>query len=82
MKISQAKLTQKYQITIPTEVRRQLQLNAGDLVYLALDGDQVVLRRVAQSWTERYRGLGAEVWSQEGGGTAAIDRERDSWDEP
>ncbi len=82
MRISQARLTQSHQITIPSEVRRQLQLNAGDVVYFALEGDQVVLRRLARSWTEHYRELGSEVWNQEGGGSAAIDRQRDSWQEP
>jgi AbrB family looped-hinge helix DNA binding protein len=75
-----AKLTEKYQITIPGEVRKRLGLRAGDIVYLALEEERVVLRGVRGGWTEATRGLGAELWQEEGGGTAAIERERDSWE--
>ena len=78
MVVSTAKLTDKYQITIPKELRHRLGLQAGDVVYLSLEGDQVVLRGVPGSWTEATRGLGAEMWREEGG-EAAIERERDSW---
>jgi len=79
MVLATAKLTEKFQITIPTEVRRRLGLKAGDLIYLALEAGQVVLRSCPGSWTESTRGLGAEVWSAEGGAEAAIERERESW---
>ncbi|HXO20241.1 MAG TPA: AbrB/MazE/SpoVT family DNA-binding domain-containing protein [Thermoanaerobaculia bacterium] len=79
MVIATAKLTEKYQITIPTEVRRRLGLKAGDLVYLALEGEQVVLRAAPGGWTESSRGLGAEMWREEGG-AAAVERERESWE--
>lgn len=75
-----AKLTNKYQITIPSEVRKRLGLRAGDVVYLALEGERVVLRGVRGGWTEATRGLGADLWKKEGGGTAAIERERESWE--
>jgi AbrB family looped-hinge helix DNA binding protein len=74
-----AKLTEKYQITIPREVRRRLGLRAGDVIYLALEGEKVVLRGARGGWTEATRGLGAELWKEEGG-AQAIERERDSWE--
>jgi len=80
MVLATAKLTEKFQITIPTEVRKRLGLKAGDLAYLALEGGQVVLRACPGSWTESSRGLGAEVWRSEGGAEAAIERERESWE--
>ena len=79
MFIAVAQLTDEYQITIPEELRRRLGLQAGDVVYLRLEGDQVVLSGSPGSWTEATRGLGAETWRTEGG-TAAIERERDFWD--
>lgn len=79
MVISRAKLTDKYQITIPAEVRRRLHLEAGDVVYLAVEGDRVMLRGLRGGWTEASRGLGAELWRREGG-VEAIETERDSWD--
>jgi AbrB family looped-hinge helix DNA binding protein len=80
MVLTTAKLTEKFQITIPTEVRKRLGLKSGDLVYLALEEGQVLLRACPGSWTESSRGLGAEVWNAEGGAEAAIERERESWE--
>ena len=79
MVYSTAKLTDKYQITIPREVRRRLGLRAGDVIYLALEGEKIVLRGARGGWTEATRGLGADLWKEEGG-TEAIERERDSWE--
>ncbi len=78
MVIATAKLTEKYQITIPAVVRQHLGLKPGDAIFLALEGGQIVLRVAQGDWTERSRGLGAEMWEQVGG-SDAIERERDSW---
>jgi AbrB family looped-hinge helix DNA binding protein len=37
------------QITIPRKIRRQLELNEGDRIALILQGDQVILRPIAQN---------------------------------
>lgn len=79
MVLASAKLTEKYQITIPTEVRRRLGLQPGDLVYLSFEEGRIVLRGKRGGWTEASRGLGAEMWREEGG-SAAIERERESWE--
>jgi AbrB family looped-hinge helix DNA binding protein len=78
MTVSTAKLTGKFQITIPAAVRRRLGLKAGDVVYLLFESGEVVLRVASGGWTESSRGLGKELWRKEGG-AAAIDHERDSW---
>ena len=80
MVVATAKLTEKFQITIPAEVRRRLGLRAGDVVSLVIEEGRVVLQGTQGSWTEASRGLGAEVWKEAGGGAAAIERERDSWE--
>lgn len=80
MVIATAKLTEKFQITIPAEVRRRLGLRAGDVVSLVIEEGQVVLQGTQGSWTEASRGLGLEVWKDAGGGAAAIELERDSWE--
>jgi AbrB family looped-hinge helix DNA binding protein len=80
MVIAQAKLTHKHQITIPSEARRRLGLEAGDTVFLALEEGQIVLRGLSKGWTESSRGLGADLWAKEGGGESVIEAERDSWE--
>ena len=39
-----AKISSKYQITIPKDVREALGLEAGDRLYIGLEGSKVVLR--------------------------------------
>lgn len=79
MTVSSAKLTRKHQITIPAAIRRRLDLKAGDVVYLTLEGGRAILHAARGGWTESTRGLGADVWRSEGGGEAVIERERESW---
>ncbi len=40
-----AKLTSKFQTTVPSQVRKVLQLKAGDMVGFEIEGDSVRLRR-------------------------------------
>ena len=40
-----SRLTTKYQATVPTSVRKLLQLKAGDLVGFEIEGNEVRLRR-------------------------------------
>jgi AbrB family looped-hinge helix DNA binding protein len=40
-----AKLTRKYQATIPGRVRRALNLHAGEVVAFDIEGDEVRLRK-------------------------------------
>jgi AbrB family looped-hinge helix DNA binding protein len=79
MVVATAKLTSKFQITIPAEVRRRLGLTAGDALTMSVDGEQVTLRALKGGWTEASHGLGAEMW-REAGGARAIEAERESWD--
>jgi AbrB family looped-hinge helix DNA binding protein len=40
-----SRLTQKYQATIPAEVRRALGLKQGDVIQFDVDGDRVSIRK-------------------------------------
>lgn len=46
-KIKSSKLTQKYQTTVPTEIRKILNLHKGDSVAFEIQDDNVVLLRKA-----------------------------------
>jgi len=53
-----AKVSSKYQITIPKDVREALGLEAGDRLYIGLEGSKVVLRalRKVENPTKRLYG--------------------------
>jgi AbrB family looped-hinge helix DNA binding protein len=78
--IASARLTSKFQMTIPAAIRRLLGIAAGDVVILTVEEGEVILRAAKGGWTESSRGLGAEVWKRAGGGVAAVERERNSWE--
>lgn len=62
-----SRLTSKFQATVPTSVRKALQLKAGDLVGFEVDGSQVRLRQVTPldiAFSEALEGTLGE-WSSE-----------------
>ncbi len=62
-----SRLTTKYQATVPTSVRKLLQLKAGDLVCFEIEGNEVRLRRATPldvAFTQALEGTLAE-WSSE-----------------
>ena len=62
-----SRLTTKYQATVPTSVRKLLQLKAGDLVGFEIEGNEVRLRRATPldvAFTEALEGTLTE-WSSE-----------------
>ena len=62
-----SRLTTKYQATVPTSVRKLLQLKAGDLVCFEIEGNEVRLRRATPldvAFTQALEGTLTE-WSSE-----------------
>lgn len=60
-----SKLTTKFQTTVPTSVRKVLQLRAGDMVGFEIDGNEVRLRRATPldlAFTQALEGTLTE-WS-------------------
>ena len=45
MQTAISKLTKKYQATVPEAVRKQLNLNAGDIIAFEIDKDIIKLRK-------------------------------------
>jgi len=75
-----AKLSQKYQIVVPRDVRKKMHLQAGSrLGVYPMDKDRALLLKHPEHRTETMRGLGKEVWQTLGGGTRYIKQERSSW---
>ncbi len=74
-----AKLTQKYQITIPSKIRKSLHIKAGDYIHLELENGQVIIRPIPKSYAEYMAGLGKEVWRKLDS-EKHIKKERAKWD--
>lgn len=73
------KVGPKYQVVIPKELRKKLDIKPSDNVLVEeIEGMVVVIPR-PKSFTKFLRGLGKEVW--EGvEATEYVRKERESWD--
>ena len=58
------KVSTKHQIAVPSEARKRLGIDAGDRLSVEITDDAIVLRRRADTPSERLRQLGAigDVW--------------------
>ncbi|MBI4281806.1 AbrB/MazE/SpoVT family DNA-binding domain-containing protein [Candidatus Uhrbacteria bacterium] len=75
-----AKLSTKYQIVVPREVRKKMQLHAGTIVTLyPLDKDRALLVKRPKDAVAALEGLGREVWESLGGTDTYIRKERTLW---
>ena len=71
-------LSSKYQITVPKEIRKRLDLRQGSKVTVVAGEKGAILLPYPKKWTDYGWGLGKEIW-------AGIDpleyirQERQSW---
>jgi AbrB family looped-hinge helix DNA binding protein len=56
------KVSSKYQVSIPSEARRRLGIEAGDRLSVEVAGESLVLRIRPEKPSDRLRGLGSEGW--------------------
>jgi len=56
-----SRLTQKYQATIPAEVRRALGLKQGDVIQFDVDGERVTIRKQTRADRAFLEGLEAAL---------------------
>lgn len=76
---TQVKISSKHQIAVPSAIRKELHLEAGDhLLAKVRDGVIVLVPRRREALDE-LRGLHREIWAGVDA-QAYIDEERDSWD--
>ena len=74
------KISSKHQIAVPSAIRKELELEAGDhLLAQVRDGIIVLVPRRGDA-VDQLRGLHREIW--EGDVNAYLDEERDAWDRP
>lgn len=72
-----ARLSTKYQLVIPKEVREALNLQPNDSVLFLIEGDSVYIRPRPQSFTRTLSGLHRHVWSNS---DKWLDEERSAWE--
>lgn len=75
-----AKLSSKSQIVVPAEMRRSLDLHAGDLLQISLEADRIVLRKAPRSFVDDLEHCFSEVSELFEGYEEELDAGRDEWD--
>ena len=72
------KVSSKYQIVIPREVREKLNLKTGDRLIIKTNNGKIIIYPQPKSYAKYTLGLGKEIW--EGiDATEFIRKERETW---
>ena len=72
------KVSSKYQIVIPREVREKLNLKTGDKLIIKANNEKIIIYPQPKSYAKYSLGLGKEIWQ----GVDAIEyvkKERQTW---
>jgi len=72
------RVSKKYQIVIPKQARKALNINPGDNLIVSVRGRQILMRPKPKNYTEYMRGLHKEVW-KDVKATKYIEEEREAW---
>jgi len=72
------KISSKYQIVIPREDRKKLNLKAGDKLIIKTNNEKIIIYPQPKSYAKYSLGLGKETWR---GIDAAeyVRKERETW---
>jgi len=73
------KVSSKHQIAVPSAIRRELEIEAGDQLIVSVRDGVIVMVPFRGDAVEQLGGLYSEIWQDEDVQTY-LDRERDSWD--
>ena len=78
---SESEIKQRYQTTVPKEIRDKAKLDIGDELIWKYDEiqDEIIVIRKPKSFSEALWGLGKEVW-QKGDTDKYVREERESWE--
>ena len=72
----QVRLGTRGKATVPREVRERLGRRTGDTLPILVHGQNVMLFRRPEGYTDALQGLGKELWTD---AHDYLDRERSSW---
>jgi len=72
------KVSSKYQIVIPREVRKNLNLKAGDKLIVKVNNEKIIIYPQPKSYAKYSLGLGKETWRGVDA-TEYVRKERETW---
>jgi len=73
------KISSKYQIVIPKEIRRALRLEKGDELVFVAEGGVIYLKAKPRSYVEHMKGLHRELW-EDMDVNRYLQREKETWE--
>lgn len=72
------KVSSKYQIVIPLEVRKKINLKSGDRLIIKANNEKIIIYPQPKSYAKYALGLGKEIW-QRIDATEYVRKERETW---
>jgi len=72
------KISSKYQIVIPREARKNLNLKAGDKLIVKANNEKIIIYPQPKSYAKYSLGLGKKIW-QGIDATEYVKKERETW---
>ena len=72
------KVSSKYQIVIPLEVRKKINLKSGDSLIIKANNEKIVIYPQPKSYAKYSLGLGKKIW-QGIDATEYVKKERETW---
>jgi AbrB family looped-hinge helix DNA binding protein len=75
---ARVKVSSKHQIAVPADVRRRLDVDAGDYLLVEVQDGVIILIPEPTDAVGELRGLGREIW-EDVDVQAYVDGERDGW---
>ena len=72
------KVSNRYQIALPSAARKQLDIQAGDRLLVDIQDGMIVLLPQPENYAEQLSGLHKDIW-QNVDTTTYLEQERDAW---
>ena len=72
------KVSNRYQIALPSAARKQLNIQAGDRLLVDIQDGMIILLPQPQNYVEHLGGLHGEIW-QDVNTVTYLNEERDAW---
>jgi bifunctional DNA-binding transcriptional regulator/antitoxin component of YhaV-PrlF toxin-antitoxin module len=78
---SESEIKQRYQTTIPKNIREKAKLGIGDELIWKYDEirDEIIVIRKPTCFSDAFWGLGKEIWEKENG-DEYVRKEREAWE--